>query len=141
MLGFEDYSQKLKPVAGKTGLFEYTGCSNNDLVCEDSLMRTLEFAKTKDFAILSAYRAEFSKQRNIERNRRLRSILNSMKLGVHQLVGHWLEAPAGIEYGQAESWQLVDVVERSYLVVKPDNMDFRRFIETISGCLMIDGKA
>lgn len=83
MLGFEDYSQKLKPVAGKTGFFEYAECSNNDLVCEDSLMRTLEFAKTKDFAILSAYRAEFSKQRNIERNRRLRSILNSMKLGVH----------------------------------------------------------
>lgn len=103
MFGFEDYSKKLTPVAGKTGLFEYAECSNNDLVCEDSLMRMLEFAKTKDFAILSAYRAEFSKRRNIERNRRLRSILNSMKLGVHQLVGHWLEAPAGIEYGQAES--------------------------------------
>lgn len=66
MLGFEDYSRKLMPVAGKTGLFEYAGCSNNDLVCEDSLMCTLEFAKMKDFAILSAYRAEFSKRRNIE---------------------------------------------------------------------------
>lgn len=83
MFGFEDYSLKMKPVTGKTGLFEFDGCINNDLISEDSLVRTLEFAKAKDFAILTAYRAEFSKRQNIVRNRKLRTILNSRRLGVH----------------------------------------------------------
>ena len=64
-----------------------------------------------------------------------------MKLGVHQLVGHWLTAPVGIEYEQPEFGWFADVVERLYLAMKLDNMDFRRFIEIISDCLTIDGKA
>ena len=76
---FEDYSNNILPV--------------NCIISEDSLSRTLSIIQDKDFAILTAYRANFTKSENILRNRKLRAILNELHMGVHQLVGHWQEAP------------------------------------------------
>ncbi len=93
---FEDYSNILKPISSKVikgKLFVFEGCSNNNLISEGSFTRMLNVLKTKSFAILSAHRAYFSKQENIQRNRKLRDIFNKKKMGVYQLVGHWTEAP------------------------------------------------
>lgn len=135
-LPFEDYSDMIvecKSSGRYSGskCFKYVNCENNCIISEDSLSMTLTAIKNKDFAILTAYRGNFSKADNIKRNRQLRAILNSNKMGVHQLVGHWQEAPAGKEY---------DVVERSYLVTKPDNMSFEEFKEIIFSLLTIDGE-
>lgn len=144
-LPFEDYSGMITEC--KSGgrysggkCFKYVDCENNCIISEDSLSRTLTAIKNKDFAILTAYRGNFSKAENIKRNRQLRAILNSNKMGVHQLVGHWQEAPAGKEYDACSQSELTDVVERSYLVTKPDNMSFEEFKEIILSLLTIDGE-
>jgi hypothetical protein len=86
---FEDYSNELeevntKAISGKC--FKYVNCKNNCIISEDSLSRTLSAIKDKEFAILTAYRGNFTKKENILRNRILRSELNNRKMGVHQLV-------------------------------------------------------
>lgn len=138
ILPFEDYSHSMKTVGNK--MFKYVECENNCIISEDSLSRTLNFIQDKDFAILSAYRANFSKVENIVRNRKLRSVLNELKMGVHQLVGHWQEAPAGKEYTDCTKDELKDSVERSYLVVKPTDMTFDEFKSLIISLLTIDGE-
>lgn len=137
MKNFEDYSFKLKQLSSKTitgKLFCFEDCKNNNLISEDSLVRTINFVKTKTFAIISAYRAHFSKQENIQRNRKLRDIFNKKKMGVHQLVGHWTEAP------QNKDDIAKHTIERSYLVVKPENMTNRVFTELIVSCLTINNE-
>ena len=140
---FEDYSNNLKPISSeviKGKLFAFEGCSNNNLISEGSFTRMLNILKTKSFAILSAHRAYFSKQENIQRNRKLRDIFNKKKMGVHQLVGHWLEAPDGADYEKVDKSKLTDTIERSYLVAKPEDMTNRDFTELILNCLTIDGE-
>lgn len=139
MLNFEDYSSFVSKVKNKLWEFRKP-CKNNDLISEDSLSRTLQTVFSKDFAILSAYRKEFSKKENIIRNRKLRGILNSLGLGVHQLIGHWREAENGVKYSDAKEKDLTDTVERSYLVAKPDSMLFKDFAKLIAECLTVDGK-
>ncbi|MCM1220592.1 MAG: hypothetical protein NC548_39505 [Lachnospiraceae bacterium] len=139
---FEDYSNVLKQsysTGYKCMVYEYENCMNNNIIVEGSFNRLLDRMKTKDFAILSAYRNDFSKKDNILRNRKLRGILNDNKMGVHQLVGHWLEAPAGKDYKDYDRSELTDVIERSYFIAKPDNMSFDEFKEIILQCMTIDG--
>lgn len=62
---FEDYSGKIELVKSKTipgKCFKYSDCTNNCIISEDSLSRTLSVIKDKDFAILTAYRAKFDKK-------------------------------------------------------------------------------
>ena len=143
MENFEDYSLTIKPLTSKVikgKLFCFENCDNNNLISEASFTRMYAVIKSKTFAILTAHRIQFTKKENIDRNRTLRSILNSRKIGVHQLVGHWLEAPDGIDYTDAKPSELTDTIERSYLVVKPDNMSNKEFTDLIVNCLTIDGK-
>lgn len=138
---FEDYSMEIKPINSKVingKCFKYVNCNNNCIISEDSLSRTLSFIKDKDFAILTAYRSNFSKNENIIRNRKLRAKLNELHMGVHQLVGHWQEAPKGKQYNQCSKKELKDVVERSYLVIKPDDIKFNEFKQFILSLLTID---
>ena len=140
---FEDYSGKIELVKSKTipgKCFKYSDCTNNCIISEDSLSRTLSVIKDKDFAILTAYRAKFDKKENILRNRILRHELNKMKMGVHQLVGHWQEAPDGKAYEDCDKSELTDVIERSYLVAKPDDMSAEEFERIITSLLTIDGE-
>lgn len=140
---FEDYSNNILPVncskiSGKC--FKYSEGINNCIISEDSLSRTLSIIQDKDFAILTAYRANFTKSENILRNRKLRAILNELHMGVHQLVGHWQEAPAGKDYTECLPNELTDVIERSYLVAKPESMSSEEFENIICNLLTIDGE-
>jgi len=106
---------------------------NNNLLTEAGLSRVLDKIKTKDFAIITAFRGEFDKKTNIKRNRKLRGTFNTKKMGVYQLIGHWQECQDDtIEYRDCPKEQLVDVVERSYLVVKPNRMGQDEFITLIA---------
>ena len=136
-LPFEDYSSTLKRLPN--GLYEYVGCYNNNLLNEATLSRLLKILKNEPYAILSAYRKSFSKKENIRRNRILRGILNRYKMGLYQLVGHWLEAPDGKKWNEVPKSELTDTIERSYLVKKPDDMSYDEFKEILTDCLLIDG--
>lgn len=110
---FEDYSNTIEKVTHKTipgKCYKYTNCDNNCIISEDSLSRTLDVMQNKDFAILTAYRAKFDKVENTKRNRILRGMLNDKKMGPHQLVGHWQEAPDGKDYKDCEKGELTDVI-------------------------------
>jgi hypothetical protein len=110
--------------------------ANNNLISEAGLSRVLsKIHSDDDFAILTAYRAIYSKNQNISRNRNLRSELDRMRMGPYQLVGHWRECqdPA-YTYDNCPRNLLQDVIERSYLVVKPTEMrgdEFKNFIITM----------
>ena len=141
VLPFEDYSHTLKESYShklKCMIKEYVGCSNNNLIMEGSFNRLISQMTEKDFAIISAYRNNFTKEENIIRNRHLRGILNKSKMGVHQLVGHWQEAPDGKEYKECKPNELTDVIERSYFIAKPESMPFEVFKKFIINCLTID---
>ena len=124
---FEDYSNDIDFSARK-----WKNCTNTLLICEDSLRRTLEAIRNSSFAIVTAYRANFTKEQNILRNRKLRAFLNQNRIGVHQLVGHWRE--------KQNDGSIVDVIERSYLIEKPDDMTDKDFCLVVIGCLTIDGE-
>ena len=143
ILPFEDYSSSLNERYSKSFgcmIKEFKDCRNNNLILESSFNRLMSLMANKDFAIISAYRHEFSKEENILRNRQLRGILNANKMGVHQLVGHWLEAPKGVEYKDAKPEELTDTIERSYFIAKPDTMKYKDFKKFILNCLTIDGE-
>ena len=141
-LPFEDYSPTLKQSYSdklKCMIKEYVGCSNNNLIIEGTFKRLVDKMQNNDFAILSAYRNSFTKGQNIQRNRQLRAALDSKKMGVYQLVGHWLEAPDGVSYEDAKQNGLTDVIERSYFVARPDTMNYEEFKTLIISLLTIDG--
>lgn len=142
VLPFEDYSHALKESYSnrlKCVVREYVGCSNNNLILEGSFNRLMSQMGERDFAIISAYRNNFTKGENILRNRHLRGVLNASKMGVHQLVGHWQEAPEGKEWNECKPGELTDVIERSYFIAKPEGMPFEEFRGFIADCLTVDG--
>ena len=135
---YEDYSTEIVEVErDKNGFRQFihkdNGC-NHSIISEDSWKRSYEFMQNKAFAILRAYLTRdkngklLTKKENIARNRKLRAKLNQNKLGVHILVGHYKYADG------------TPGVERSYLVVKPDEMNTGVFVKLITECLNIDGE-
>lgn len=101
--------------------------------CEASLTRMLSLS-SMPWVIITAYRklnadgSKISKEENINRNLELRSKLNSMKMGVHQLIGHWRECKdSSIPYQDCPESDKVDAVERSYFVPMPKEMDVDKF--------------
>ena len=103
---------------------------NNNAITEAGLSRIIQKVKSdqEDFIIITAYRGEFDKKENIKRNRDLRDWFNRQKMGVYQLVGHWRECSIeNTPYDQCPADKLVDVVERSYLAIRPDTMAAKEF--------------
>ena len=100
------------------------------MISEAGLSRVLSRVdKAEDLVIITAYRSNLSKKENINRNRALRGELNKRKMGAYQLVGHWQECQnPNIEYSDCPKDQLVDAVERSFLVIKPDDMTSKDFL-------------
>ena len=134
---FEDYSNTLQY---DNGIYKYLNCNNRAVIYEGTFNRLLSQMHNNDFVIITAYRANFTKKENILRNRKLRGILNSHKMGVHQLVGHWQEAPSGVDYKDAKKSDLIDSVERSYMVVKHNSMSDNEFKNIIMSCMTIDNE-
>lgn len=107
---------------------------NNNLLTEAGLARLIKkmYQENNDFAVISAYRNMYSKKENIQRNRKLRTEFNKRKMGVYQLIGHWQECSLeNVEYEKCPKDKLVDVIERSYLVIRPDNISKDGFKELI----------
>jgi hypothetical protein len=122
------------------GYKKYINSENNNLISESSLNRIISL-RNKDWVIISAHRLNKTKRENIQRNRILRGILNDMKMGVHQLVGHWKECTIpNMTYDECPENKLEDTIERSYYVVKPDNMDKEKFLNMMLNLLEIDGE-
>tara|TARA_Y100001938_G_C8066944_1_gene420796 strand:+ start:645 stop:1319 length:675 start_codon:yes stop_codon:yes gene_type:complete len=128
MLGFNEYSSQ------PSHLDDWGPDSQNkNLISEAGLSRLLrKFEGGEDFAILTAYRGNLTKKKNIQRNRQLRGELNKRKMGVYQLVGHWQECElTDVDYDKCPKDKLKDVIERSYMTVKPKDMsseDFEKLI-------------
>ena len=104
------------------------------LLTEAGLSRLItKLSQNKDdFAIITAYRDEYSKRENIQRNRELRQEFNKHKMGIYQLVGHWRECQVqNVSYKDCPKDQLKDVIERSYLVIRPIDMKYKDFCEMI----------
>jgi len=88
------------------------------------LSRLLSRIKGRAFGVLTAFRGEYSYKENLKRNGKMRLDLYQQGLhGFYQLIGHFIENQ-GTEDEQ-------DVVELSYLVVKPDDMDQDVFINAL----------
>ena len=111
--------------------------ANNNLISEAGLSRMLSQVKSdQDFAILTAYRGNYTKEQNIARNRDLRSELNRKRMGPYQLVGHWQECQdSSYDYNNCPKNLLKDVIERSYMVVKPKEMEVEEFQKFIISML------
>jgi hypothetical protein len=110
---------------------------DNIKYCESSLAKMLS-TPSIPWVIITAYRklnadgSEKTKEENINRNLDLRSNLNSIKIGVHQLVGHWRECKnKETPYQDCPESDKADVVERSYFVPKPKEMDIDKFKEIL----------
>ena len=117
------------------------------IVCEGSLSRMLSLSGdgsggiSNPFAIITAYRkfnddgTPRTKAENIINNRGLRGVLNGLKLGVHQLIGHWQECKdSSIPYKDCPTDMKTDVIERSYFVPKDEKLsqvDFEKLIANI----------
>lgn len=94
---------------------------------EASLSRMLSKVKNNDFCIATTFRYSNSLQQNRQLNNELAAYLNSIKMGAYKLIGHWQEAPDGIEFKDAKPEQLTDSVEESLLFVRPSNLDLKQF--------------
>ena len=100
---------------------DYGPDSNNiNLISEAGLSRLIKcIEKSDSFAILTTYRDDYDKNQNIKRNRNMRVEFNKRKMGPYQLVGHWNETQ--------DDGTIIDGIERSYLVIKPESMDYIKF--------------
>jgi hypothetical protein len=102
-------------------------------ISEASLSRLVSMAQNKDFCIATAFRSNFSKRQNRERNKELFSMLQRNKMGGYMLVGHWQEAPDGTDWKDASPEQLQDITEESVLFVRPESVSREQFIEMCVG--------
>ena len=110
---------------------------NTIIYCESSLTGMLS-TPSIPWVIITSYRklnadgSERKKEENINLNLELRSKFNSMKMGVHQLVGHWRECKnKETPYQDCPESDKADVVERSYFVPKLKEMDEDKFKEIL----------
>lgn len=107
---------------------------NVNLITEAGFSRVLNKIENNDFVIITAYRGNYDKKENINRNRQMRGEFNSKKMGVYQVVGHWQECQDDVEYEKCPKNRLVDVIERSYIAVRPSDMsqdEFESFIVSL----------
>jgi hypothetical protein len=99
------------------------------VINEAGLSRLISTIANKDYCIISAFRSGNSLKQNRANNREILQSINTKKMGGYPLIGHWQEAPEGVDYEDAAPEQLTDVVEESVLFVKPDSMSREEFID------------
>lgn len=131
----------ISDVVVNNGFKSFKNCRNNNIICESTLNRLIDLQSRKEWAIITAYRREFTKPENIKRNRKLRGILDKNKMGVHQLIGRWEECSLGdVPWDKCPKEKLKEVFERSYFVAKPENLSSEEFLKLILSLMTIDGK-
>jgi hypothetical protein len=81
---------------------------NKYLIAESSLSRVYGHIMEHDSAILTAFRNEYSRKQNYERNRELKAQLLSMGYGVTKVDGSYIE--------NFETPQAIEVSEQSFFV-------------------------
>lgn len=102
---------------------------------EGSLARMLNRVNkgSNDFVVMTAYRDNLSSKENVSRNKKLRQLFNSKKMGVYSLIGHWQECKiSDLDYNECPDNKKVDTIERSYLAVRK-NMTQDDFINFCFG--------
>ncbi|MDX1472204.1 MAG: hypothetical protein R3213_11960 [Flavobacteriaceae bacterium] len=94
---------------------------------EAGLSRILQHTEDS-FAIITAFRGNFSLAENRKRNRKLEAALKPLKAGGIKLTGHWEEAPDGVSWEDAKkTGRVEDVVEESYFIPKPSSISVEDF--------------
>ena len=105
------------------------------LISEAGLSRIIRKIKLEknNFAIITAYRKTNERKANETLNTQLRGMFNSLKMGVYPLLGHWQECQIdNIDYKDCPKNKLVDVIEKSYLVIQPKTMEIDDFTKLIT---------
>jgi hypothetical protein len=98
------------------------------VINEAGLSRLLSMASKRDFCIATGFRYGNTLQQNRQLNKELNSTLASKRMGGYSLIGHWQEAPDGVEYNDADPETLQDSVEESILFTRPEDMPEKEFI-------------
>jgi hypothetical protein len=99
------------------------------VVNEASLSRLLSMASKRDFCVATGFRSGNDLKTNRQLNRELNAALASKKMGGYSLIGHWQEAPDGVEYKDADPETLQDSVEESVLFIRPESMQRKEFVD------------
>lgn len=96
-------------------------------------------SKMKPFAVLTAFKGDFTHKQNVQRNVQLehdiqmKAAETNTKLGFYKLLGHFFEITKegrdeNLSYDDAKKQnKTMKVLEESLLVVKPDDMEFSVF--------------
>ena len=101
------------------------------ILFEAGMSRLIRHAGRSPFAVLTAFRGDFSLADNRLRNRELEGEFRKIGVGGIKIIGHWREAPEGMWFGrnvdEMDPAQLVDVVEESYFVPLPSHLGLNEF--------------
>jgi hypothetical protein len=101
------------------------------ILYEAGLSRVLSHT-SKPFAVITAFRDDYSLSQNRGRNSQLESVLKQLRAGGIKLIGFWQEAPDDMSYAQAKKeGKLTPVKEESYFIPMPQHLDWERFYETM----------
>mgnify|MGYP003638192742 CR=1 FL=1 len=100
-----------------------------NLLTEAGLARMLSRMTSKYWCVMSAERISNSPLENEEATRALVDTLNKRRMGGYPLIGHWQEAPDGIDYQDAEPDTLTDTTENAMMFIKPDDASPEKFIQ------------
>ena len=148
------YEKYKGAMVSENGIFRYDENSNIEYanigyISESSLSRLWKQVQNNDFCVITAFRGEYNRKQNIKRNQELLKTLNKEKMGPYSLIGHWQEAPDGVEWKDANPEDLTDVQEDSFLFVRKTEMDVESFKEFVTelvktynqnaGVISIDG--
>jgi hypothetical protein len=106
---------------------------------EANLSRLLSRMTGRVFGVISGWRSQYPKSKNVQRQDALRLALRDQGLmGHYELIGYWRECqlmqPDGktpVPYDQCPEDQKVATVEDSLLYVKPDDMQDDAFVERL----------
>ena len=93
---------------------------------EAGLSRIVQLVvRDRPFAVVTAFRDEFSLAENRARNRELEGEFCPFDLVSIKLIGHWLEAPDGTGCSAANADEMTPTVEESFFVpMVGDDFDF-----------------
>lgn len=96
---------------------------------EAGLSRLLSKADNNDFCIVTAFRYGNSLKDNRSKNQEIFSALSAQKMSGYKLIGHWQEAPDGVDFQDATPDQLTDSVEESVMFIRRPDLDQSKFID------------